>query len=121
MTFREVLAKIVDGTPGAVAATVMGQDGIAIDEYIARPTLDLAAVAVESEQFLTQARKLCGSLFEHPENRLEELVLTTRSNQLLFREIDRDYFLIVVLDEFGVLGKARYLVASTLQELREEL
>ena len=121
MTFRELLAEIVDRTPGAVAATIMGQDGIAIDEYIAAPTLDLTAVAVESEQLLMQARKVCGSLFERPDDRLEELVLTTGSNQLLFREIDREYFLIVVLDRHGLLGKARYLVANALQDLREEL
>lgn len=121
MTFRELLAKIVNGTPGAVAGAIMGQDGIAIDEYVARPSVDLTAVAVESEQVLSQARKVCGSLFERPDDRLEELVLTTRSHQLLFREVDREYFLIVVLDHHGVLGKARYLVASTLQELREEL
>ena len=121
MTFRELLSTIVDQTPGAVAGAIMGQDGIAIDEYMTAKGLDLSAVAVESDQVLTQARKVCGSLFERPDDRLEELVLTTRSHQLLFREIDREYFLIVVLDRHGVLGKARYLVGSALQELREEL
>ena len=121
MTFRELLAKIVNETPGAVAGAIMGQDGIAIDEFVSRPGLDLSAVAVESDQVLLQARKVCGSLFDPPGERLEELVLTTRSHQLLFREIDREYFLIVVLDRHGMLGKARYLVGSILQELREEL
>ena len=46
MTFRELLAKIVNGTPGAVAGAIMGQDGIAIDEYVARPSVYLTAVAV---------------------------------------------------------------------------
>ncbi len=30
MTFREILATLVDGTPGAVAGAIMAEDGIAV-------------------------------------------------------------------------------------------
>lgn len=124
MTFREVLAKIVDGTPGALAGAIMGSDGIPIDEYgTAGSRLDLASVAIEFERVLDQARKVAGALFggERPQGALEELVLMTPGLQLLFRQIDPEYFLVVALERTGSLGKARYLVRTVLHDLQEAL
>ena len=122
MTFREILAAIVDGTPGALAGAVMSRDGIPVEEYETRSgQVELSAVAVEFERVLEQARKVTGSLFGRESQGLEELVLTTANHQLFFREIDSEYFVILAMDRHGVLGKARYLVRSVLQDLQEEL
>lgn len=122
MTFREVLAKVVEETPGARAALVMGADGIAVEEYQgSTEPIDVAAIAVECQRLLDQAHKAMGALEGEVGGELEELVLQTQRHQILFHPVDEEYFLVVALDRFGLLGKARYLVAGLLHEIREEL
>ena len=120
MTGREILATLVDGTPGAVAAAIMAEDGIAVEEYAQRRSrLDLPVLAVEFQSVLGQARKVAGSL--DGDASLEELVLLTTRHQLLFRLIDDEYFVALALEPSGSLGKARYLLRGLLRELREGL
>lgn len=120
MTFREMLATVVDRTPGAVAGAIMGDDGLAVEEYAPRPgRVELAAAAVEFQPVLAAARKIAGAQESAAE--LEELILTTAKYQLLFRQLDDEYFLAIAFDSDGTLGKARYLVGTLLRDLREEL
>ena len=122
MTFREILASVIDGTPGALGGAIMGRDGIALEEYeLERDRIDLTVVAVEFERVLAQAGKVAGALFGSRGSGLEELVITTHGPQLLFRHIDDEYFLVIALEKTGSLGKARYLVRQILQDLQEEL
>ncbi len=118
MTFREILARVVDGTPGALAGAIMGRDGIAIEEYVlVRDAVDLNAIAVEFERVLDQAEKVVGSLFGRGSQGLQELVLTTGGPQILLRPVDEEYFIVLALERTGGMGKARYLVGSILQDL----
>ena len=121
MTFREILARIVDPTPGAIAGAIMGADGIPLEEYGDGGSVDLNAVAVEFHAVLEQAAKVSGLLYGSSEGSLEELVLRTSHHQLLFRQIDSEYFVVIALGPDGMLGKARYLLTSLLCTLQEEL
>ncbi len=120
MTFREILATLVDGTPGAVAGAIMAEDGIAVEEYARECSrIDLTALAIEFQSVLGQARKVAGSL--DGDGSLHELVLLTTHHQLLFRLIDEEYFIALALEPGGALGKARYLLRGLLRELRAGL
>ena len=122
MSFREALRAIVDQTPGGLAAVLMGSDGIAVDEYSRRRgELDLSAVAVEFQRVLEQARLVAAGLYGRAASQPAELVLVTGQHQLLFRQLDEEYFIVLALDPAGLLGKARYLVGNTLDSLRAEL
>ena len=122
MTFREILARIVEETPGALAGAIMSRDGIPVEEFAtAQNTVDLSAVAVEFERVLDQATKVAGAVFEGSDGVLEELVLGTRGPQLLFHQIDGEYFIVIALERSGMLGKARYMVRSVLRKVQEEL
>ncbi|NRA04266.1 MAG: hypothetical protein HRU00_16865 [Myxococcales bacterium] len=120
MTFREMLAIVVDRTPGALAGAIMGEDGLAVEEYAPRRgEIELATVAVEFQSVLGAARKVAGA--QETAADLEELIVTTSRYQLLFRPLDDEYFLAVAFDPSGTLGKARYLVGTLLRDLRQEL
>ena len=122
MTFREILEKLVEQTPGSLAAAIMASDGIPVDEYT-RPgeSVDLSALAVEFHGVLEQAAKVSGAVYGGEGTGLEELVLVTSEHQILFRQLDEEFFVILILGRAGMLGKARYLIRITLEELRREL
>ena len=122
MTFGEILVSVIDGTPGALAGAIMCTDGIPVEEYqVDGADVDLTAIAVEFERVLSQARKVSGAVYGESGGALHELMLQTAEHQLLFRPIDDEYLLIVALTPTGLLGKARFLVRSVLDELRGEL
>ena len=122
MTFREILERVVQGTPGALAGAIMASDGIPVDEYVRyEGRVDLAALAVEFQLVLDQSRKVAGALYGGSGGGLEELVLITSGHQLLFRQLDDDFFVAIALEPTGSLGKARYLVRSLLRDLQEAL
>ncbi len=122
MTFKEILSTVVDGTPGALAAALMASDGIPIEEYCREDVeFDLATVAVEFQQVFDQSKKIAGAFHEGSGEGLRELILVTTGHQLLFRQIDGEFFLAVAIDPNGSLGKARYLVRSILHQLRDAL
>ena len=47
MSFLDVLKELVDGVDGGVAATLMGMDGIAVEQYIKAGGCDVETVGVE--------------------------------------------------------------------------
>ena len=120
MTFREILCRLVDQTPGALGAAIVDGEGIAVDEYSAPgPELDLTGLAVEFQGVLAQAAKVAGSALGG--SALSELTLRAGERQLLLRRIDDEFFLIVALQRDGILGKVRYLADCVLPDLRSSL
>jgi len=118
MTFREILCKLVDLTPGALGAAIVDGEGITVDEYIVDGLdLDLAGLGVEFQSVLSQAAKVAGSAL----GSLSEMMLRAGDRQLLLRRIDDEFFLIVALRRDGILGKVRYLTDGLLPELRNSL
>jgi predicted regulator of Ras-like GTPase activity (Roadblock/LC7/MglB family) len=121
MTFREILEHVIGQTPGAQAGAIMGTDGIPIEEYaVPGSDLELDTLTIEFSAVLEQLRKVSGSVFGADDG-LEEIVLSTRDHQLLFRPIDEDYLFVVALEPLGMVGKARYLVRGVMEQLRDEL
>lgn len=122
MTFREILQTLVDRTPGALAAAVMAGDGVAIDEYARDGAeVDLGAIAVEFGRIFNQSQKVSEALYGPRDGELHELLLVTGGHQLLFRRLDEDSFLVLALEHTGLVGKARWLARSLLQEIKEAL
>ena len=122
MTFREILQKLVEETPGALAGAVIASDGIPVDEFqLEDADIDLTVVAVEFQRVLEQAHKATGAFYGGAEAKLDELILVTGSHQLLFRQLDDEFFVVVALTPQGMLGKARYLVGCLLRDLQEAL
>ena len=120
MTFREILQKLVDQTPGARGAAVVDAEGIALDEYAAAgEDLDLAGLAVEFQTVLAQATKVAGSALGGAP--LTELMLRAGDQQLMLRRVDDEFFLIVALRRDAILGKARYLADLLLPDLRSQI
>ena len=106
--FAETLRKVVDNVDGAIAAVLMGLDGIPVDSYVRqRDAIDVNTVGMEFSFILAQVRKAGDSL---QVGGLEELAVKAQRLLLVCRMISPQYFVAIVMAPEGNFGKARYLV-----------
>lgn len=119
MIFREILEEVVENAGGGVAGVIMGMDGIAIDEYLARKAnVDVQAVGIEYSKTLQEVQKICGSL---DAGQLNEVTISSARNIIVIKLINDEYFIVLVLSAEGNFGKGRYLLRKAIPRLREEL
>ncbi len=124
MSFRSILKAIVDECGGGVGAVLMGADGIAIDEYVAGSAPegplreDIGTAGVEFSRILDEIRKAADALGG---GALRETVVSLARFDLVFRPVDEETFVALVMAPDGNLGKARYLIRRHLSAIRQEL
>lgn len=124
MSFESILRTIVDECGGGVGAVLMGVDGIPIEQVVTGRVPegplqeDIATAGVEFSRILDEIRKASDALGGGP---AEETVVVLARMSLVFRPIDEETFLAVVLLPDGNLGKARYLIRRHLLAIRQEL
>jgi len=124
MSFAAHLREIVQHCGGGIGAALMGNDGIAIEQVLVQPAPegplaeDIGTAGVEFGRILDEIRKAADALAG---GSVEETVVSLARFRLVFRPVDEDTFLVVVLGPDGNLGKARYLIRRHLLAIRREL
>jgi predicted regulator of Ras-like GTPase activity (Roadblock/LC7/MglB family) len=124
MSFRSILRSIVEECGGGLGAVLMGVDGIPIVDYVTDRIPegplqeDIGSAGVEFSRILEEIRKAADALGG---GALSETVVSLARMNLVFRPIDGETFLALVLSTDGNLGKARYLIRRHLLALRQEL
>jgi predicted regulator of Ras-like GTPase activity (Roadblock/LC7/MglB family) len=116
--FQESLVKIVENCEGAVAAVIMGFDGIALDKVVRDRTLDVQTISTEFSFVLTQARKAAEILRI---GALEEVSIRSETLSFIIKILNEDYFLGLALLPNGNSGKGRFLMRLATPELRSKL
>jgi predicted regulator of Ras-like GTPase activity (Roadblock/LC7/MglB family) len=113
MDLTELLTGAVARVPGAVAISLLGVDGVAVETINSvTPAADGAqagphatdAWEVELADLMRDARRATQSL---DWGRLRHVTLETRRLALVARMISADYFVLLVLQPTGRLGRAR--------------
>jgi len=124
MSFRSILRSIVEECGGGLGAVLMGADGIPIEEYVTDRIPegplqeDIGSAGVEFSRILEEIRKAADALGG---GAVHETVVSLARMSLVFRPIDGETFLALVLSTDGNLGKARYLIRRHLLAIRQEL
>lgn len=117
--FAETLKKVVDGVDGAMAAVVMGLDGIPVETYVkATDRIDVNTVGMEFSFILGQVRKAGDSL---QVGSLEELSVKAQRLLLVCRMISPQYFVAIAMAPEGNFGKCRYMVRMASPALSAQL
>jgi predicted regulator of Ras-like GTPase activity (Roadblock/LC7/MglB family) len=123
MSFAAMLGEIVDGVSGAMGAALMGNDGVPIEEVVSPQALEggfgeeIANAGVEFGRILDEIRKASDAMSA---GAVHETVIMLARFTLIFRSIDAETFLVVILSPDGNLGKARYLIRRQLHAIRQE-
>lgn len=108
MNFKEELDSILKQTNGAVAAVLMGFDGIVVAESNkgSAPS-SLQDVSVEYSRILKEAIKINQG---NDLGELQELTVMSKSHRFVFRIINAEYFVGLILKGDASLGKGRYVL-----------
>ncbi len=98
---------------GGVAGTIMGKDGIAIQNYIRDGDVyDVEGVVIEYIKVLDEIRKATNIL---KLGEVEEISIKAIDMVILFRLINADYFAALVLEPGVNIGKGRYMLEELSQ------
>lgn len=122
MGFRESLEHICRSVDGALAASIMGFDGIAVETHEAAPPdpggVNVGSAMVEYSNIFGQIR----SAAEHLQaGDASEVTIRTEKLAAVARVISPDYFVAVALAPDGNLGKARYALRVGAGRIAAEL
>ncbi len=117
---QETLKRIVDNTPGAKGAILMGFDGIAVDQYMAEGTedTDIESMAMEFSFRFIELRKAANSL---ELGELSDISIKAELGTFLVRCLSEEYFVAVLLESAGHFGKGRWMLRSSASALASEL
>jgi predicted regulator of Ras-like GTPase activity (Roadblock/LC7/MglB family) len=117
--FAELLKKVVDNVDGAIAAVIMGLDGIPVETYNRlADRVDVNTVAMEFSFILGQIRKAGESL---QVGGLEEMSVKAQRLLLVCRMLTPQYFVAVAMAPEGNFGKCRYLMRLATPQLVAQL
>ena len=118
MVFTEHLHRILQTVQGALAVSVIGRDGIAIERLAVseEPNLDLATA-----QFTDIAKKLQVANAELEAGELREMIQRTERYLVLLTAITSEYFIMMILTSDGSLGRARYELRKASVAFHDEL
>lgn len=119
MSFKAALKGLVESTAGAIGASIMGYDGIPIDDYL--PTsvdFDVQLLVVEYANLMKEVRQTIDVL---KTGSMEEMCVTTAKVKVLVRTVNDEFFLLLLLAPDGNYGKGRYLLRQEAPRLSELL
>ena len=119
MSFSDTLGGLAKRIEGAVAAIILGIDGIPIERYVTalEPGLDVEMIATE---LTTLLRRGMHTATDTGLGDLRELVIVTERLTILLRPITPDYFLMLAVLPGGNVGRARYELRKAQLVLEEE-
>jgi predicted regulator of Ras-like GTPase activity (Roadblock/LC7/MglB family) len=119
MDFKRHLASILERVEGSVGALIMGTDGIAVEKVLvkagAEANLDVAAA--EFVSVVRGAERASANMGFGP---VHELVVSTGQFRFLLRLMARDYFLVLVVEQGGNLGRGRFELRKAELDLARE-
>lgn len=116
----DTLKKIVENTPNAAGAILMGFDGIAVMQYVAPESedVDIESITMEFSFRFVELRRASLAL---DMGKVSDIMVKTETKTVLCRVLSDEYFVAVVLNDAGQMGKGRWMLRSTSTELESEL
>ncbi len=119
MPFLDILKNLVDPVEGVKAATIMGVDGISVQQYpVEGSSCDMESVGVEYGGAVEELKKASRLLSL---GALEEVVVSTLGPSVILRMVTGEYFIVMVVDGDANIGRARYHLGRAVVKAKEEL
>lgn len=119
MNFGELLNEICSKVKGAVACSIMGFDGIPVENVVAQPNdFDIQTLLIEYANMAQQIRQTAETLAN---GMTEEVIIRTEKIAILLRLVTDEYFIALILRPEGNVGQGRYRLRISSAQLKPEL
>jgi len=118
LDFKTLLQKIVESVDGAIGAGVIGEDGIAIDQFSTKSSFDITAAGAEYSTIISSAKKASQSFGLGKTN---EVLISTEKATMIMMTIGANYFVTLALSLDGNLGRGRLELKKAIPELEKLL
>jgi len=115
--FDELLESITGKVEGTLGAVVMGMDGISVEKCFPRGSANIESLAAEYTPLLRASSTASEDIGHGP---LQELIVSTDSNIIAIRMITAEYFLLLLLNQDGNIGRARFELKKAKHALAKE-
>lgn len=117
MSFSEILMKVVEESDKGLGAAIVANDGIVVEEYKKEKSLDLYVLGAEFCKTFREFKEKTEFL---KKGAPLEFTVQMVSAILIFKRINEDYFLVLVLDADGNFGKGRFIIRKEMEQLKDE-
>ncbi len=117
MSFLEALKEIVDKVDGAVSAIIIGTDGIPVQEYTNEKLIDLTGLSAEASQMIKDIHIASENLGL---GEAKEFSIISDICGIIFRKINNEYYLALIIKPEGNYGKGRFILKTTIPKLETE-
>jgi predicted regulator of Ras-like GTPase activity (Roadblock/LC7/MglB family) len=115
--FKEDLKALVSVVDGAIGAAIMGMDGIAVDEYCEQEEANLQLIGIE---FSSVVKEIYRASESTETGEVGEVIMVCDKKSVIVRKINNDYFVVLVLNGPGNLGKGRFKLRVLVPRLSVE-
>jgi predicted regulator of Ras-like GTPase activity (Roadblock/LC7/MglB family) len=115
--FGPLLESITEKIEGSMGAVVMGMDGISVEKFLPDGSANVESLAAEYTPLLKASYTATQDIGQGP---LQELIVSTDSNVVAIRMITPEYFLLLLLNKDGNIGRARFELRKAKQALAKE-
>jgi predicted regulator of Ras-like GTPase activity (Roadblock/LC7/MglB family) len=112
-----VLSNLVSYVDGAVGAALGGMDGLLVEQYAVEAKLNLSTIIAEHANILRNARSAYSNSLAA--GNIREVLVTAEHMLGYTRLVTPDFFLTLVLDPKGNIGKARLLGDQAVKQIQE--
>lgn len=120
MVFRDILKEMVDQLDGALAASLMADDGIQVADYVDpdKDKLGIQNLAIEFAVILKEVGQFASGMMK---GEIEEVMVSTREFTVFFFPVHENYFIALLMQRHGNLGKGRYIMRQYRPKIVEQL
>ncbi|OIP64480.1 MAG: GTPase [Nitrospirae bacterium CG_4_9_14_3_um_filter_53_35] len=115
--FKELLKEVVCSVDGALGAVIMGMDGISVEEYLGDENLDLQLIGIELSGVVKEMNRAALSMDTGP---MGEMMMVNREKTAIARKINEEYFVALILNGTGNLGKGRFKLRILVPRMASE-
>ena len=117
MSFSEILREAVEKVDGAVAAMILGSDGIPVEEYAVEKLLSLEDLGAEAS---TMIRDINSAARDLGLGAAREFSIISDKCGIILRQINAAYYLALVIRPDGNYGKGRFVLKTTVPKIEGE-
>jgi predicted regulator of Ras-like GTPase activity (Roadblock/LC7/MglB family) len=117
MSFTPILKEAVQRVDGAVSASIIGIDGMPVEEYAVEKIINMDDLSAESSQLMKTINNAAISLGL---GNAGEFSIISDLCGIMMRKITDEYYMALIIRPDGNFGKGRFILRTLVPKLKDE-